>query len=91
MSQLSSADWLSHRPEIRVLDCTIRDGGLMNNHHFEDHVVKAVYDACVASGIDYMEIGYRGSRKNIKLGEHGCWKYCQEEDIRRIVGDNATV
>ncbi len=90
MSQLSSADWLSHRPEIRVLDCTIRDGGLMNNHHFEDHVVKAVYDACVASGIDYMEIGYRGSRKNIKLGEHGCWKYCQEEDIRRIVGDNAS-
>ena len=48
MSQPSSADWLSHRPEIRVLDCTIRDGGLMNNHHFEDHVVKAVYDACVA-------------------------------------------
>jgi 4-hydroxy 2-oxovalerate aldolase len=42
------------------------------------------------AGIDYMEIGYRASRKNIKLGEHGCWKYCQEEDIRRIVGENAT-
>lgn len=90
MSTPTSADWLSHRSEIRVLDCTIRDGGLMNNHHFDDHVVKAVYDACVASGIDYMEIGYRASRKNIKLGEHGCWKYCREEDIRRIVGDNAT-
>ena len=37
-----------------------------------------------------MEIGYRASRKDIKLGEHGCWKYCREEDIRRIVGDNAT-
>ena len=85
-----STDWLSHRSEIRVLDCTIRDGGLMNNHHFEDRIVKAVYDACVAGGIDYMEIGYRASRKNIKLGEHGCWKYCQEEDIRRIVGENAT-
>lgn len=86
----TSTEWLSHRPEIRVLDCTIRDGGLMNNHHFDDHVVKAVYDACVASGIDYMEIGYRASCKDIKLGEHGCWKYCREEDIRRIVGDNAT-
>ena len=86
----TSADWLSHRSEIRVLDCTIRDGGLMNNHHFEDRVVKAVYNACVAGGIDYMEVGYRASRKNIKLGEHGCWKYCQEEDIRRIVGENAT-
>jgi len=84
-----SADWLSHRPDIRVLDCTIRDGGLMNNHHFEDHVVKAVHEACAAAGIDYMEIGYRASCKDIKLGEHGCWKYCREEDIRRIVGDNA--
>jgi 4-hydroxy 2-oxovalerate aldolase len=90
MSTPTSADWLSHRSEIRVLDCTIRDGGLMNNHHFEDRVVKAVYNACVAGGIDYMEVGYRASRKNIKLGEHGCWKYCQEEDIRRIVGENAT-
>ena len=90
MSTPTSADWLSHRSEIRVLDCTIRDGGLMNNHQFEDRVVKAVYDACVAAGIDYMEIGYRASRKNIKLGEHGCWKYCQEEDIRRVVGENST-
>jgi len=80
--------WLSYRPEIRVLDCTIRDGGLMNNHQFDDKVVKAVYEACVAAGIDYMEVGYRASRKNIKVGEFGCWKYCQEEDIRRIVGDN---
>lgn len=80
--------WVSYRPEIKVLDCTIRDGGLMNNHHFSDDVVKAVYTACVDAGIDYMEIGYKASRKDIKVGEHGCWKYCQEEDLRRIVGDN---
>jgi 4-hydroxy 2-oxovalerate aldolase len=84
----TAADWLSYRPEIRVLDCTIRDGGLMNNHHFEDRVVKAVYATCTASKIDYMEIGYRASRKDIQMGEHGCWKYCLEEDIRRIVGDS---
>ena len=28
--------WISYRPEIKVLDCTIRDGGLMNNHQFDD-------------------------------------------------------
>ena len=88
--QTLAADWLSHRPDIRVLDCTIRDGGLMNNHQFEDRVVKAVYDACVEAGVDYMEIGYRASRKDIKVGEHGCWKYCLEDDIRRVVGDNDT-
>ena len=35
--------WVSYRPEIKVLDCTIRDGGLMNNHQFDDELVKAVY------------------------------------------------
>lgn len=60
----------------------------MNNHHFDDQIVKVVYDTCVAAGIDYMELGYKASRKAIKQGEHGCWKYCLEEDLRRIVGDN---
>jgi len=86
----ATSRWLSYRPEIKVLDCTIRDGGLMNNHQFDDKTVKAVYDACVAGGIDYMELGYKASRKGVKLGEHGCWKYCLEEDLRRIVGDNPT-
>jgi 4-hydroxy 2-oxovalerate aldolase len=82
--------WLSFRPEIKVLDCTIRDGGLMNNHLFDDKIVKVVYDTCVAAGIDYMELGYKASRKGIKQGEHGCWKYCTEDDMRRIVGENKT-
>ena len=84
----STHRWLSYRPEIKVLDCTIRDGGLMNNHHFDDAIVKVVYDTCVAAGVDYMELGYKASRKGIKQGEHGCWKYCVEEDLRRIVGEN---
>jgi 4-hydroxy 2-oxovalerate aldolase len=82
--------WVSYRSQIRVLDCTIRDGGLMNNHHFDDELVKAVYQACVEGGVDYMELGYRASRKGIKAGEHGCWKYCQEDDLRRITGENQT-
>jgi 4-hydroxy 2-oxovalerate aldolase len=79
--------WISYRPEIKVLDCTIRDGGLMNNHLFDDEIVKAVYQTCVAAGVDYMEIGYKGPRNSIVQGEYGAWKYCAEEDIRRIVGD----
>jgi 4-hydroxy 2-oxovalerate aldolase len=82
--------WVSYRPEIKVLDCTIRDGGLMNNHKFDDQVVKAVYTACVEAGVDYMELGYKASRKIIVPGEHGAWKYCVEDDMRRIVGDNPT-
>jgi len=81
--------WISYRPEIKVLDCTIRDGGLMNNHLFDDAIVREVYRTCVEAGIDYMEIGYKGPRKAIVPGEYGAWKYCTEEDLRRIIGDKA--
>ena len=77
------APWITYRPQIKVLDCTIRDGGLMNNHKFDDQVVKAVHTACVEAGIDYMELGYKASQKIIVPGEHGAWKYCREEDMRR--------
>ena len=86
----AASRWLSFRPEIKVVDCTIRDGGLMNNHHFDDQMVKRVYNTCVAAGVDYMELGYKASREGIKAGEFGDWKYSTEESLRRIVGDNPT-
>lgn len=82
--------WLSYRSEIKVLDCTIRDGGLMNDHKFGDEIVKAVYQACAAAGIDYMEFGYKASRRIFSPAQFGAWKYCTEDDIRRIVGENDT-
>jgi len=82
--------WISYRPEIKILDCTMRDGGLMNSHLFGDEIVKAVYSACVDAGIDYMEIGYINSRRIFSSAEHGAWKFCKEDDIRRIVGENDT-
>ncbi len=82
--------WISYRPEIKILDCTMRDGGLMNDHLFGDEIVKAVYSACVDAGIDYMEIGYINSGRIFSSAEHGAWKFCKEDDIRRIVGENDT-
>jgi len=82
--------WVSYRPEIKILDCTIRDGGLMNDHVFDDEVVKAVYTACVDAGIDYMEIGYKNSKRIFSPDKNGPWKFCSEDDIRRIVGENDT-
>jgi len=81
---------LSVREDIRVLDCTIRDGGLVNNFHFSDEFVKGVYETCVASGVDYMEIGKNNSPKLMSEDEYGAWNFCKEEDIRKIVGDNNT-
>lgn len=84
------APWITYRPEIRVIDCTIRDGGLINDHCFDDTLVKAVYQTCVEAGVDYMEIGYRASRKIFAGGNYGNWRFCSEDDLRRIVGDNPT-
>ena len=89
-AQTQTGKWLSYRPEIKVIDATVRDGGLMNDHKFDDSVVQGVYDACVAAGIDYMEIGYRNSKTLFPPSENGAWKHSDEEDIRRIVGDNDT-
>lgn len=81
---------VTYRPDIEILDCTIRDGGLINNHQFEDSFVKAVYDTDVKAGVDYMELGYKASKKIFAPSEFGAWKFCDEDDIRRIVGDNPT-
>jgi len=84
------APWISYRAEIKVFDCTIRDGGLVNDSKFDDEFVRAVYQTCVDSGIDYMEIGYRNSKRAFPPGKYGLWRHSDEEDIRRIVGDNPT-
>ncbi len=81
---------LSVREDLRVLDCTIRDGGLVNNFHFTDEFVRGVYEACVAAGVDYIEIGKNNSPTLMSTEEYGAWNFSREEDIRRIVGDNDT-
>ncbi len=74
-----------YRPQIKVLDCTIRDGGLINNHDFDHRFVRAVYQGLSAAGVDYMEIGYRNSKKLFSPKEFGAWKFCDDDDIKRII------
>lgn len=82
-----SNNWVGFRPEIKVVDCTIRDGGLMNDSRFSDECVRAVLKACSAAGLDYMEIGYKNSDKLFSPDQYGPWRHCKEDDLRRVVGD----
>jgi 4-hydroxy 2-oxovalerate aldolase len=77
------------RPEIKVLDCSIRDGGLINKWQFSDALVKATYQALCAAGVDYMEIGYKASRDQFDPKEFGKWRFSDEEDVRRLIGTPA--
>lgn len=75
-----------YRPEIKVIDCTVRDGGLMNKWQFDDKFVRHVYQSLSKAGVDYMEIGYLSSEGMFSRDEMGPWKFCAEEDLKRILG-----
>ena len=73
-----------YREQIKVLDCTIRDGGLMNNHDFDDRFVREIFKAVSGAGIDYMEIGYKNSKRLFPGDKYGAWKFCSDDDIRKV-------
>lgn len=79
---------MSVRKDVKVLDATIRDGGLCNNFEFTDEFVTELYKSNIKSGVDYMEFGYRASKNLFDPKNFGKWKFCDEADIRSIVGDN---
>ena len=81
---------MSYTPEIRVVDCTLRDGGLVNDFFFTDEFVKELYQANIRSGVDYMEFGYKASKELFDVKKFGKWKFCDDKDIRAVVGDNKT-
>jgi 4-hydroxy 2-oxovalerate aldolase len=83
-------EFSTFRPTIKVVDCTIRDGGLMNKWQFSDELVRDLYHANVAAGVDYMEIGYLTSESYFKRGDVGAWRFCADADLRRIMGNNDT-
>lgn len=81
---------MGYCPDIKVVDATMRDGGLVNNFMFTDEFVKELYQANVAAGVDYMEFGYRASKTMFNPADFGKWKFTNEEDLRAIVGENNT-
>lgn len=81
---------INYRPEIKILDATLRDGGLVNSFYFTDEFVKDLYKANVKAGVDYMEFGYKASKEIFDVNKFGKWKFCNEDDIREIVGDNVS-
>ena len=81
---------LSFRPDIKVVDATIREGGLVNDFRFTDEFVRELYHANAEAGVDYMEFGYKASKDIFDEKDFGDWKFCDEDSIRRIVGDNDT-
>ena len=79
---------LSYRDSIKVVDATLRDGGLVNDFFFDDDFVRSLYETNIKSGVDYMEFGYKGDKEMFDPEKFGKWKFCDDDAIRAIVGDN---
>lgn len=74
-------------PDFEILDCTVRDGGYINNWRFEKKLVREIYRALSKSGVDYVEIGYKGTEKHFDKEKYGSWRFSPEEDIHEVVSN----
>ena len=73
--------------DIKIFDCTIRDGGYVNDWKFTDEQIIECYKACTKSNVEYMEIGFRNYKKKDLLEKYGPSFFCEEEYLNRIIGD----
>jgi 4-hydroxy 2-oxovalerate aldolase len=73
------------RHNVRVLDCTIRDGGICNEWLFERELVDKTVSALARSGVDIMEIGYRTSPDKADATKVGPWRFCGEDILHDVL------
>jgi len=66
-----------------ILDCTIRDGGYLNNWHFSKKMVKNLYRDISKSGIDFIEIGFR----NLPRDDTGIWYSVSDELLDELFSE----
>jgi len=51
--------------DLKILDCTLRDGGYVNSFSFGEENIRKIVDGLTSSGVDIIEIGF------LKDGNHG--------------------
>lgn len=69
---------------LEILDCTIRDGGYVNDWKFSAELVRETYRALSKSGITYVELGFRGSEKFFDPQKYGTWRFSSEKDLLEV-------
>jgi 4-hydroxy 2-oxovalerate aldolase len=55
---------------IKLLDCTLRDGGYYTNWDFDKELVQNYFNYIDKLPIEYVELGYRSETKDDYLGEY---------------------
>jgi 4-hydroxy 2-oxovalerate aldolase len=73
------------KDNCKIIDCTIRDGGLINNWDFSVEFVQDLYAGLSAAGVEYMEIGYKNSPKLLQGADAGPWRFLDESFLREVI------
>ncbi|AOZ92090.1 aldolase catalytic domain-containing protein [Paenibacillus crassostreae] len=77
--------------QCKIVDCTIRDGGLVNNWDFSVEFVQTLYAGLNKAGVDYMEIGYKNSPKLLKGADQaGPWRFLDDDFLRKVIPQKGT-
>lgn len=66
---------------MKILDCTLRDGGYYTNWDFDPTTVKTYLESSNHLPLDYLEVGYRSAPMDEYLGEYF---YCPLETLKRL-------
>lgn len=69
----------------KIIDCTIRDGGLVNNWDFSVEFVQDFYNGLSEAGVEYMEIGYKNSAKLLNVSEPNPWRFLDDNFLKEII------
>jgi 4-hydroxy 2-oxovalerate aldolase len=69
------------KSKIKILDCTLRDGGYYNNWDFRDEVVRRYLQSVAAASIDAVEIGFRSLPQDSFLGPYA---YATDEFLKSL-------
>jgi 4-hydroxy 2-oxovalerate aldolase len=81
-----NAKQIKNATHTKILDCTIRDGGLVNNWDFSEEFVKNLYYGLNQAGVEYMEIGYKNSPKLLKGADQaGPWRFLDDDFLRKVI------
>ena len=72
---------------MKILDCSLRDGGHLNNWSFDIRFAQDLYNCACKSNIDYFEVGYRNSSNKLNLGD---FAYCSDDFLFEIFANKSS-
>ena len=70
----------------KVLDCSMRDGGYVNNWHFSREQARDCYVAALQTGMNYCEMGFRRTPVQ-DPGAFGPWYFASEKLVSETFSD----